>query len=285
MAEFALWLVNVIIYNLWQVLPMDLASGIGSLLIRIISRKYHRTTTATRRALLHIDPVLTEPELDKIIFSMWQNMGRVWAESLITHRLARHRLKITGLEHIRAARDTGRPIIVPFLHLGNWELATYALIENGMTFNSIAEVQKRKVFDYMLNRARASNRLHVIKPDFEGKRNIYQCLQRGEALGIALDEYKNSRVWGPRFGRKFTESTNLDFLLRLAEKFSTVVLPMYLVRTGSVKFELFISPPIVRDFSRESEISQAQQELEMWRENTIRKHIDQWYMLHRLRFQ
>jgi len=73
--------------------------------------------------------------------------------------------------------------------------------------------------------------------------------------------------------------------LRLAEKFSTVVLPMYLVRTGSVKFELFISPPIVRDFSRESEISQAQQELEMWRENTIRKHIDQWYMLHRLRFK
>ena len=285
MAEFALTLVNVVIYNLWQVLPMDFASGIGSFLIRIISRKYHRTTAATRLTLRHLDPGLTEPELDKIIFNMWQNMGRVWAESLITHRLARHRLKITGLEHIRSARDTGRPIIVPFLHLGSWELGTYAIIENGMVFNSIAEVQKRKVFDYILNRARVSNRLHVIQPDFEGIRNIYQCLQRGETLGIALDEYKNGRVWGPRFGREFTEPANMDFLLRLAGKFNAVVLPMYLVRTESVKFEGFVSPPIMSDFSRANEISLVKQELEKWRENAIRKHIDQWYMLHRLRFE
>jgi len=284
MGDFAIRLVNVAMYNLWQILPLDLASGIGSFLVRILSRKYHRTSAATRRALLQIDPGLSEQELDQILFNMWQNIGRVWAESLIIHRLAKHRLQVIGIDHIRSAMDSGRPIIVPFLHLGNWELITPVLVASGVTLNSIGEIQKRKVFDYMLNRARAANRLHVIRPDLEGTREIYQCLQRGETLGIGLDEYKNGRVWGPRFGRKFSETTNLDYLLRLVKKFNAVLLPMFTIRQHGVNFILHISPPITSVKTQANNQELLRQELEDWSERTVRAHIDQWYMLHRLRF-
>ena len=244
MGDFAIRLVNVAMYNLWQILPLNLASGIGSFLVRFISRRYHRTTAAARRT----------------------------------------RLQVIGLEHIRNAMNTGRPIIVPFLHLGNWELITHVLVASGITLNSIGEIQNRKVFDYMLNRARAANRLHVIRPDFEGTREIYQCLQRGETLGIGLDEYKNGRVWGPRFGRKFSQSTNLDYLLRLAKKFNAVLLPMFITRQGGVNFVLHISPPITSEIARANNRELLRRELEDWSEKMVRAHIDQWYMLHRLRF-
>lgn len=284
MAEFAIRLVNIAMYNLWQILPLDLASAIGSFLVRIISRKYHRTTAATRRALLQIDPGLTETELDRILFNMWQNIGRVWSESLITRRLAGQRLNINGLEYIRDAMDSGRPIIVPFLHLGNWELITQVLVANGVTLNSIGEIQKSRLFDYMLNQARAGNRLHVIRPDFEGTREIYQCLQRGETLGIGIDEYKNGRVWGPAFGRNLPGPGNLDYLLRLAKKFNAVILPMYITRHNGVNFVLHISPPITSVTVQGGNRELLKQELEDWREKIVREHLDQWYMLHRFRF-
>lgn len=284
MAEFAIQLANVFIYNLWQALPLDMASGIGSFLVRIISRKYHRTTAATRRALHRIDPGLSAHELDHILFNMWQNIGRVWAESLIIRRLAQQRLKINGIEHIRNAMAAGRPIIVPFLHIGNWELITHVLVANGMTLNSIGEIQKRRIFDYMLNQARAANRLTVIRPDFEGTRQIYQCLQRGETLGIGIDEYKNGRVWGPRFGRNLSGSSNLDNMLRLAKKFNALLLPMYVSRHGGVNFTLHIHPPITSENTQVNNLDQLRQELEEWSEKIVREHLDQWYMLHRLRF-
>ncbi|MBF8270333.1 MAG: hypothetical protein HW386_2042 [Gammaproteobacteria bacterium] len=285
MAEFTLRLVNIVFYKLWQILPIDIASGIGSFLIRFISRKYYRTTAATKTTLLRINPDLSAEELDRLLFNMWQNIGRVWAESLITQRLARQRLKITGIEHITSAMDPGKPVIVPFLHIGNWEIIIHVLDARGAVMNSIGEVQKGTIFDNILNRTRASNKLKVINPDFEGKRKIYQSLRRGEMLGIALDEYKNGKVWGPRFGRKFSESTNMDYLLRLAIKFNAVLLPIYLTRLEGVNFQMHVSPPVSPDSLQDNAgIAHVRQGLENWSESTIRAHIDQWYMLHHLRF-
>ena len=286
MVEFGIRLVNFVIYHLWQILPVDFASGIGAFLVRIISRKFYRTTAATRTTLLRIHPDLSAADLDRLLFNMWQNIGRVWAESLITQRLARQRLEVTGIEHVKSAMDAGRPVIVPFLHIGNWEIIIHVLAARGAVMNSIAEVQKGTIFDHILNQTRSSNKLNVIKPDFAGKRKIYQSLQRGEMLGIALDEFKNGKVWGPGFGRSFSESTNLDYLLHMAKKFKAVLLPMYLIRTQGVNFHLYISPPVSPDLLRDSAgEARLRQDLENWRESTVRSHIDQWYMLHHLRFQ
>lgn len=286
MPEAATRFFQRLIYSLWQILPLDIASGIGALLIRVISLKYHRTSDATRRTLLHINPAYTDRQLDQIIATMWQNIGRVWAEALITQRLSRHRLRISGYEHLRAARMTGRPIIVPFLHTGNWEISIPMMAAHDMAPHVSAEVQRRKFFDDLLNRVRGLNGLVVLPPDKAGTRKIFRCLQNGGTLCIALDEYKNGTVLGPPFGRRPTGPTNLDFALRLAARFNAVLLPMHVVRLRGARFELHIMPPLPPELLETGAgRDRLKQALESWGERAVKSHIDQWYMLHRLRFK
>ena len=279
-------IIQFTLHALWQVLPLDMASGIGSVLVRFISLRYRKTTTATRQTLLHINPAYTEQELDRILFNMWQNIGRVWAEALIAHRLASHRLQIIGQEHLDLAKSLGRPIITPFLHTGNWEIVASVLAANDLTPHSIAEPQRRRIFDDLISQIRAASGLVVVTPDIAGTRKIYKYLERGDTMCIAIDEYKHGAVLGPTFGRQLTGSTNIDFVLRLAQKFKAVVLPGYVSRLHGAHFELHVSPPLLPALLESSDgRERMKQDLENWSEITIRAHIDQWYMLHRLRFK
>ena len=283
--DFFIQLITFAVYSLWQVLPINTASGIGAFIITILSSKYHRTTAATRKMLGRLNPEYTESDLDRIIRAMWDNIGRVWAESLITHRLARHRLTISGEEKLDAVTRLQCPVIVPFLHTGSWELITHVLVSRGIVCNSIIEVQQRPLFDFMLNHARRQNRLHLIKPDFHGRRQIMQCLSRGEFLGMGLDEYKDGKVLCPRFGRTINTPNNLDFCLRLARKYEAVLLPMLVMREPGVRFTLtiFDAIPVTRE-TDDTALEKIKSDLDSWAENHVRRHIEQWYMVQRFRF-
>jgi KDO2-lipid IV(A) lauroyltransferase len=273
------------LYALWQVLPLDFASGFGAVVVRIIALRYRRTTAATRNALRRVNPAYTESDLDRILFNMWQNMGRVWAEALIPHRLARRRLKIIGQQHLDQAKSLGRPIIAPFLHTGNWEIVAPVLAWQQLNPHSIAEPMRRKFFDELLNRVRADCGLVPVTPDLAGTRQIYRYLERGDTMCIAIDEYKNRVVLGPTFGRQTATPTNIDLVIRLAQKFHAVVIPGYVRRLHGASFELHISPPLPPEHLQGDEgKARLKQHLEAWSESAIRAHIDQWYMLHRLRF-
>lgn len=275
-----------IIEGLWRRLPLDVASGFGAFLVRIIALRFPRTTAATRRTLQTINPAYSEQELDKLLIRMWQSIGRIWAESLIIDHLAKHRLKIIGVEHLISAIKSNRPIIVLFIHTGNWELITPVLVANNLKPHAPVEVQPRKLFDDLLNKKRKAYGLVVIQPTLIGTRKIFQCLERGDTLCLAIDEYKDNKVLGPLFGRKFTDPNNLDFALRLAKKFRAIMLPMHASRLAGVNFELHISPPVTSDELMSNEgLARVKLDLETWSEGVIRAHIDQWYMLHRLRFK
>ena len=286
MIEAGTRFVKFIIHGLWQILPLDFASETYAFLARFVSLRYRKTTTATRQTLRHINPAYTEQELDQILFNMWQNMGRVWAESLIPHRLAKQRLKIIGLEHLDLAKSLGRPIIAPFLHTGNCEILPPILTAHKLPPHAPVEIQRTKLFNDLINQVRRNNGLVVLSPDITGTKQIYNCLKRGDTLIIAIDEYKNGKVIGPRFGRDVQESTNLEFALRLAGKYTAVMLPMYISRLRGANFELHISRPLPPALLESSDgRERVKQDLENWSEITIRAHIDQWYMLHRLRFK
>jgi len=272
--------------GLWQLLPLDVASGFGAFLVRIIALRFHRTTAATRRTLQTINPAYSEQQLDEQLIRMWQSIGRVWAESLIVDRLVKHRLKINGVEYLISAKKSGRPIIVLFIHTGNWELITPVLVAYNLRPHAPVEVQPRKLFDDLLNKKRKAYGLVVIQPTLTGTRKIFQCLERGDTLCLAIDEYKDHQVLGPLFGRKLSCPNNLDFALRLAKIFKAVMLPMYASRLANANFELHISPPFQTDelMSNEGQ-ARVKSDLETWSERAIRDHIDQWYMLHRLRFK
>ena len=271
--------------GLWRLLPLDVASGFGAFLARIIALRFPRTTAATRGTLRSINPAYSEQELDGLLSRMWQSIGRVWAESLIVDRLVKHRLNINGMEHLISAKNSNRPIIVLFIHTGNWELITPVLVANNLLPHAPVEVQRRKLFDDLVTKKRKAYGLVVIPPTLAGTRKIFQCLERGHTLCLAIDEYKDDKVLGPLFGRKLPGPNNLEFALRLAKKFTAIMLPMHVSRPSGVNFELHISPPIPSDALVSNEgLKRVKLDLENWSERMIRAHIDQWYMLHRLRF-
>jgi KDO2-lipid IV(A) lauroyltransferase len=68
---------------------------------------------------------LSETEIARVVTGMWDNLGRVAAE--YPH------LEIRGFEHVDRAVAAGRRMIVFSEHIANWEIATLAGIQHGIS--------------------------------------------------------------------------------------------------------------------------------------------------------
>jgi lauroyl/myristoyl acyltransferase len=61
---------------------------------------------------------------------------------------------------------------------------------------------------------------------------------------------------------------------------------MHVVRLRGARFELHIMPPLPPELLETGAgRDRLKQALESWGERAVKSHIDQWYMLHRLRFK
>ena len=83
------------------------------------------------------------PDLDSRVRRMYASYGRYWAEvfwvrarrkkSIVAHA------SVEGIEHLRAAQEAGKGIVLALPHLGNWEAAGAKAEEIGIPVLAVAE--------------------------------------------------------------------------------------------------------------------------------------------------
>ncbi|NNE37907.1 MAG: hypothetical protein HKN08_06335 [Gammaproteobacteria bacterium] len=123
MLEF---LIIRIFYVLFSGLPYQTASNLGGIIARSLFIHTRRTNIA-KNNICQALPDMSASEVDQTIQSMWENVGRNFAElphiSSMQDREIMDIASITGLDNIHKDDQTGHGALYFTAHLGNWEIA------------------------------------------------------------------------------------------------------------------------------------------------------------------
>ena len=126
----------------FKFLPLDCASALGGAVARRIG-PFLGVSKYAQRNINRAFPELSETEIARVVAGMWENLGRVAAEypHLLKIRVFEPggRVETHGFEHVDRAVAAGRRMIVFSGHIANWEIATLAGIQHGI---SVAQIHR-----------------------------------------------------------------------------------------------------------------------------------------------
>jgi Kdo2-lipid IVA lauroyltransferase/acyltransferase len=188
-----------------------MATAISAKVWRLIAKRNRRH----KRALANLErayPEKTPEEREQIALAMWENLGRVMAETMQIDRLIKQpeRLHITN-EHVmrRYQRKMGAAVLVT-LHMGNWELAVWPVTLAGVKPAGIYRLVKNPyVNEYVRNQRKdlypggLFGRGRAVGNDEEGQRTMrlmMDYVRQGGRLGFICDLYDRHGVPVPFFG-------------------------------------------------------------------------------------
>lgn len=200
-----------LIVGVVRAFPLDLAVALSARIWRWTARLNRRHTRALEN-LARAFPEKTERERERIALQMWENLGRVMAETMQIDRVLADptRIEIAD-EHIyrRYAQKFG-PVIGVSLHMGNWELAIWPLTLAGAKPAAVYRTVKNPYVDQYLRDQRRDlypgGLLGKGKVDgsWESGQNtarlIMDFVRRGGRLGLVCDLYDKQGIPVPFFG-------------------------------------------------------------------------------------
>jgi Kdo2-lipid IVA lauroyltransferase/acyltransferase len=266
-----------------RVLPLELASTLSGLLWEKIAPHTHRH----KRALNHLCAAIPgQPDewYEQTTRTMWNNLGRVTAESLnleiFSAQPERIEISTSQRDKIEQAASRGKGIVFVTLHMGNWELAALVVQREGLSFAGIYQKARNPLIDALITSKRT--------PYYQGglleKGNIsalkaFKHVRRGGALGILADLRDRRGVNVPFFHKDAPSTT---FPAMVARQTGATLLVGCIRRTDGSSFTCELEEI---EYSQSENIeddvtiatAQIQNIFEVW----IRKNPQQWMWAHR----
>lgn len=282
-ADTTLGLLNTGLHYGLRLLPISACSALGGMMGAFAKYRYRESDVRARKAWKRLRPdEADEASTDAAMKRLWRNVGRTMAEFSVLDRLwPSGRIAVTGLEHLDAARATGRPLMFLGLHLGNWETIPVALLAQGLRGASIYIVPDNRFDHAVANRARDRIGGAYIKA---GRNAAFEAIKfirrKKQCVLMYVDELARDRVWAPAFGRPLRAEGNIAYIQRLARVAGAIIVPLYSTRVhGQARFEVTILPPLklIDTGERDADIMANVAMIDATIDPIIRAHLDQWY--------
>lgn len=211
--------------------------------------------------------------------------GRYWAEIFWARPRRREhilaRTSIEGIEHLHAARDSGRGVILALPHMGNWEAAGLrADAEDTRVLAVAEELGNERIVQWFI---RMRNLMHIdVVIARRGARVTGELLKRLEEGGVvALPSDRDIKGRGVEV-EFFGETTTLPpGPAALAERTGAVLLPVGTYFGPRGRFDFEVHPPleVAPGGTREERVARTAQDLARAFETIIRRAPEQWHLL------
>lgn len=190
------------------------------------------------------------------------------------------RVRVEGVEHVKAALAEGRGVFYFGAHLGNWELLAAAHTLTGFPVSAVVRPLDNPFLEALLARARQRGSIGLI-PKRRALRDVRAALARGECVGIMLDQNAGRRgVFVPFFGELASTSRSLAVL---ALKTGAPAIPAFIHRRPDGSHQVTLEPPIAleRTGQLEHDVEIATRRFTETIERHVRAHPEQWFWVHR----
>jgi len=202
----------LLLVGLVRLMPIDTAASASGRVWRFVAPRLRRH----RRALANLAiafPEKSAAEREAIARDMWENLGRVMAETMQIDRLILEpeRIRIANAAVFSRYRDKLGPAIGCSLHMGNWELAIWPLVLAGANPAAVYRTVKNPYVDAYLRHQRRDlypggllGKGKVDGSREEGQqtaRQITDFVRNGGRLGLVCDLYDRNGLPVPFFGQ------------------------------------------------------------------------------------
>ena len=263
-----------------RALPMPFANGLARTSTRTLDLVLPRLRRVARTNLQFALPAITSAEHAAIVDGVFESLARILVAmarfpDLNAGNISKW-ISYEGLEHYIAAKQTGRGILIPTAHLGNWELSAFAHALMTEPMNVMVRPLDNPLLDRLVETRRtlSGNRL-IFKRD--AARSVMRALRNNEAVGILIDQ--NTSV---------EEGVFINFLgrlacagsafVKLAHHSGAAVIPGFaLWNANQNRYVLRFYPRI----EMSGDIERDTQNIHTLIEGVIREHPEQWMWIHR----
>lgn len=267
----------------FRAMPADRASDLGGWLGRTVGPRLSGSRIA-RRNLTRAFPEKSAAEIEAILLSMWDNLGRTIAEYPHLDTIGDFgpggHTELIGGEHIDAAGADGIGGIFVAGHLGNWELPPVCVRKRGMELALVYRAPNNPMVDGMLTDFReAATSTHIPKGP-QGARSLIRLFSQGGHAGMLIDQKMNDGIPVRFFGR---DAMTAPAVAQLALRFGIPIIPARGERLKGARFRVTILPPVELPATgdRNADIRIVTERLTALLEGWIRERPEQWLWVHR----
>jgi KDO2-lipid IV(A) lauroyltransferase len=269
----------------FALLPFRLGAVAGQVLALLLFDVVRLRRRVTVENLRNAFPQLSPREVVSLARRTYRNFGITLAEFAKLPQLScediRRRVQLVHAEILEAAHQRGRGAIVVSGHFGNWEWVAAGIRAHGYVLKPIAASQRNPLVDRLIDEARSTAGLEVIKAGTASVRQILQTLRNNGFVGILFDQDAGRNGEFVRFfGRPvsthrgpamFHLKTGAPLILALPERIAPGRHKVHLER-----FDFTNLPG-----TEEERIHYVTQTLTSRLEETIRRQPDHWFWMHR----
>ncbi len=261
---------------LMKLLSLKQASDFGSKFFQLIGMKLKVSKTAYKNIKM-IFPDISDKEANKIVSGVWDNFGRMAAETPIFLDMQQkefdQHVNITGLENIAHLKN--KKALFFTAHVANWEIPSKALMPYGIRFHVVYRAANNKLVDKIINDLRNKVDIQMIPKGKSGAKQIISALQNNSHIVMLLDQKMNDGIKIPFMGK---DAMTAPAIASLALKYDCPIIPVQTIRKNKYHFEIIIDPPLEYEHPNvESIMLQVNNKIGSW----VKENPEQWFWLHK----
>ena len=264
-----------------RAMPLDVATAVSARVWRFVAPMTRRH----RRALKNLEKMMPEKspaEREAIALGMWDNLGRVMAETFLLHRILKEpwRIELENPALMERYRDKAGATVIASPHMGNWEVAIWPAGAFGARAAGVYRIVENPYVDRFLRRLREPlypAGMFATKSDdgFNTVMRIAAFVRQGGTLGMLADlaEWKGVQV--PFFGHMMSATTAPAWLARRAGASLWVGRVIRIGKQSRFKIAMKeLKVPRTDDAGEDIRelTASVQRQFEAW----IREHPEQW---------
>jgi KDO2-lipid IV(A) lauroyltransferase len=265
----------------FRLIGVDAASALGG----FIGREVFARTGVTNRAranLTHAFPEKSSAEIENIIRTMWDNLGRTVAEYAHLDKFDLNgpdpRITVEHVERMEAMR--GKSVLILSGHFANWEIMPIAASRFGLDGAIVYRPPNNPYVDRYIARARGVKGFKEQISKHQGTRRIFTLLRSGKAILLLADQKTNEGIPAPFFGR---EAMTTPAPAALALKLKVPVILASNKRMGGARFQITVHPELEftpsGDF--DADVKAMTVAITARLEDIVRADPGQWLWIHR----
>ena len=234
-------------YFISRIIGLNLSSYLGGILVWSYGLFSKRNLIGMKNLNLAF-PKKSNLEKKKILRKMWYHFGRVIGEYPHLHKIKIYKnrnLKIIGINNLLDPLKKDKNCIYFSAHIGNWELSSHPLTQNGFKINFVYRALNNKFADDLLKKIRFKYGVKLIKKGAEGAKECIKALRNKENLGMLIDQKMNDGLPVNFFNKV---AMTAPAIAKFALKFRCQIVPALCIREKGIKYKIEYFKPIQYSF-------------------------------------